>query len=189
VLYRPRNRSRRDDITISVESIYSNYTVINFRPKLREFLRFPLNRNFGWDFVCFFVKPKVSVTQNHAQNSDPKFRLLFPDWILEKFDFDFWSPDRTLILFSFSGLFGAWTQDFLGSKSTTETNGPSGQLNLCDMSLIGQCVKRSFVLNLKKILECFVDFTGNFSWIIGMLSERNAWVAKTRNFELLCIYN
>jgi hypothetical protein len=29
------------------------FTLINFRPKLREFLRFLLNRDFGWDYVCF----------------------------------------------------------------------------------------------------------------------------------------
>jgi tRNA G37 N-methylase TrmD len=27
----------------------------------------------------FFVKPEVLVTQNHAQNSAPKFRLFIPD--------------------------------------------------------------------------------------------------------------
>jgi hypothetical protein len=29
------------------------HSIINFRPKLREFFWFPLNRNFGWDFVWF----------------------------------------------------------------------------------------------------------------------------------------
>jgi hypothetical protein len=76
-----------------------------------------------------FVKPKVSVIKNHAQNSGPKFRLLIPDWIRKKIDSDFWSPGRICdLLIFFSGLFGAWTQNFLASKSTTETNGPSGQL-------------------------------------------------------------
>jgi hypothetical protein len=64
------------------------YTVIFFRPKLREFLRFPLNRNFARDFV-FFAKPEISVSQNHTKNSGPKFRLLIPDRIREKFDSDF----------------------------------------------------------------------------------------------------
>jgi hypothetical protein len=44
-----------------------------------------------------FAKPEVSVSQNHAENSGPKFRLLIPDWIREKFDSDFWLPGRTLI--------------------------------------------------------------------------------------------
>jgi hypothetical protein len=56
--------------------------------------------------MFFFVKSEVSVTQNHEWNSGLKFRLLIPDWILEKFDFDFWSPGRTLI---FCSSFLAWT--------------------------------------------------------------------------------
>jgi hypothetical protein len=48
-------------------------TVINFRPKLQEFLWFPLG------FRMVFVKPEVSVTQNHTQDSGPEFRLLILD--------------------------------------------------------------------------------------------------------------
>jgi hypothetical protein len=71
----------------------------------------------------------VSVTQNYAQNSGPKFRLLIPEWIREKFDSDFWSPGKNLFFcFFFFGLVGAWTRDFLGSKSTAEINRPSGQM-------------------------------------------------------------
>jgi hypothetical protein len=76
------------------------YTVIYFRLKLRKYLRFPVNRNFGWKFRMFFVKPEVSVTQNHVQNSGLKFRLLFPDRISKKIDSDFRSPGRTLIFCS-----------------------------------------------------------------------------------------
>jgi hypothetical protein len=46
-----------EDVTSSKNWKYkiclTGHTVIHYRPKLREFLRFPLNRNFGWDFICF----------------------------------------------------------------------------------------------------------------------------------------
>jgi hypothetical protein len=101
------------------ELSHSSSTVIYFRPELKEFLRFPLNRNFRWNFVCFFVKPEVLVTQNHAQNFDPKFRLLFPDLIREKLIL---ISDRLVELLFFVLLFWpVWGfNSFLGSKSTTD---------------------------------------------------------------------
>jgi hypothetical protein len=55
----------------------------------------------------FSAKPKVSVSQNLAKNSGPKFRLLISDSIREKFDFDFCSPGRIWIFcFSFLASLG-----------------------------------------------------------------------------------
>jgi hypothetical protein len=46
-------------LKFEVLRLHSNF----FHPKFREFLRFPLNRNFRRDFVCFFLQ-------------NPKFRSL-----------------------------------------------------------------------------------------------------------------
>jgi hypothetical protein len=124
-------------------SFASNYTVINFRPKLQKFLRFPLNRKLLAWFRMIFAKTEVSVAQNHTQNSGPKFRLLIPDWIREKIDSDFWSPGRFLIFCSsFLVCLGVeprtfWAQsqqrrptnqaaNWIGQKNDNAWNIPSG---------------------------------------------------------------
>jgi hypothetical protein len=56
------------------------YTVIYFRPKLREFLRFPLNRNFVRNFEWIWCS-EVSVVKNLGINTqsfiskNPRFRF------------------------------------------------------------------------------------------------------------------
>jgi hypothetical protein len=53
---------------------------------LRLIQSFIFAQNFE-NFFGYFVKPEVSVSQNHVQNSGPKVRLLIPDLIREKIGF------------------------------------------------------------------------------------------------------
>jgi hypothetical protein len=143
----------------------------------------------------FFVKPEVSVTQNFAQNSGPKFRLLIPAWIREKFYSDFWSSGRALI---FCSSFLAclkleprtfWAQSQQRRPTNQAANWferKNAELSWCvthwPMPEIFRWKSRSFVLSLYILpktklqvywdwLERFVDFLQNFSWIIGSFGE------------------
>ena len=49
-----------------------NYTVIFFRPKLREIVRFPLNRNFGRNFVMIWKTRSFGSKKSRFRH--PKFR-------------------------------------------------------------------------------------------------------------------
>jgi hypothetical protein len=142
----------------------------------------------------------VSVTQNHVQNSGPKFRLFIPDWIREKFDSDFWSPGRTLIFYS-SGTFWAQSQQ---RRPTDQAANWFEQKNVglvwfvahWPMPEIFRGKSRSFVLNLyilpkKKLRGRIIGSFGRFFRMECFGSENPKfwitvyWELNGMNFGLL----
>jgi hypothetical protein len=105
---------------IKVMGFFRNLLSIYFRPKIRAFLRFPL----GKDFVCIWsleIMRKILVQSiGYCFGLNP--------WNIDP---DFWSAGRTL--FFYSGLFGAWTQDYLGfnngNQQTKQPTDLSGQIS------------------------------------------------------------
>jgi hypothetical protein len=189
------------------------HTVIYFRPKLREFLRFPPNRNFGRDFVCFLKNPKfrsLKITRKIQSRSfgcwfrieSVKNLILINDRLVELWFFVLFLPCLGLELRTF------WAQ----SQQRRPTDQAANWFERKNVDLMWYVTQWSLVsawnrpMEITKFRIRFINFTKNetsgvmsmnrmYRWFhqkfqlnyrMFRFSERNASVAKTRNFELLC---
>jgi hypothetical protein len=154
----------------NVQHIQCN-TVIHFCPKLREFLRLPLNRNFGWDFVGFFVKPEVSVTQITRE-------------ILVRYFAYLCKTNNTKLWLSNTRSFGSKTRSFGSKNPKFWFENPEVSVRKPEVSVRKPEVSaRKPEASARKPEVSGKNFKLETSVKVVF---RNASVAETRNFNLLC---